>query len=151
MGRIERTEWFFTVDLVKQEKVDTLLLPLSWWDLFPHQLAHSNQDAWARGLQVNLLAANTHLPSGWSSGSGIYSSDGHRAYYHDVSGSSGGKLVIADLDIKPNKVRLKSKLEDLFIIIREKLTGPAMLLRSRRVSTRVRMSSRRLFTTTSTG
>ena len=33
-------------------QVDTLLLPLSWWDLFPHQLAHSNEDAWARGLQV---------------------------------------------------------------------------------------------------
>ena len=32
--------------------MDTLLLPLSWWDLFPHQLAHSNEDAWARGLQV---------------------------------------------------------------------------------------------------
>ena len=33
-------------------QVDTLLLPLSWWDLFPHQLAHSSEDAWARGLQV---------------------------------------------------------------------------------------------------
>ena len=32
--------------------MDTLLLPLSWWDMFPHQLAHSNEDAWARGLQV---------------------------------------------------------------------------------------------------
>ena len=29
-----------------------MLLPLSWWDMFPHQLAHSNEDAWARGLQV---------------------------------------------------------------------------------------------------
>ena len=32
--------------------IDTLLMPLSWWDMFPHQLAHSNEDAWARGLQV---------------------------------------------------------------------------------------------------
>ena len=32
--------------------MDTLLMPLSWWDMFPHQLAHSNEDAWARGLQV---------------------------------------------------------------------------------------------------
>ena len=32
--------------------IDTLLVPLSWWDMFPHQLAHSNEDAWARGLQV---------------------------------------------------------------------------------------------------
>ena len=40
------------VDLVEKEGIDTLLLPLSWWDMFPHQLAHSNEDAWARGLQV---------------------------------------------------------------------------------------------------
>ena len=40
------------VDLAEKEGIDTLLLPLSWWDMFPHQLAHSNQDAWARGLQV---------------------------------------------------------------------------------------------------
>ena len=41
------------VDLVTEQGIDTLLLPLAWWDLFPHQLAHSNEDAWARGLQVN--------------------------------------------------------------------------------------------------
>ena len=40
------------VKLVTDHDIDTLLLPLSWWDLFPHQLAHSNQDAWARGLQA---------------------------------------------------------------------------------------------------
>ena len=40
------------VDLAEQQGIDTLLLPLSWWDMYPHQLAHSNQDAWARGLQV---------------------------------------------------------------------------------------------------
>ena len=93
-----------TVDLVEQHGVDTLLLPLSWWDLFPHQLAHSNQAAWARGLQVNLLAANTHEAASWSSGSGIYSSRGHLAYYHNVSSKSGGKLIIADLEISPSKV-----------------------------------------------
>ena len=60
------------VDLAELAQIDTLLLPLSWWDLFPHQLAISNQDAWARGLQVNLLAANTHDAAGWSTGSGIY-------------------------------------------------------------------------------
>ena len=76
--------------------MDTLLLPLSWWDLFPHQLAHSNQ--------VNLLAANTHEAASWSSGSGIYSSRGHLAYYHNVSSKSGGKLIIADLEISPSKV-----------------------------------------------
>ena len=94
----------YSVDLAEEENIDTLLLPLSWWDMFPHQLAHSNEDAWARGLQVNLLSANTHHPEGWRSGSGIYSSGGHLAYYHDVSNSSSGKLLVADLNIKPSKV-----------------------------------------------
>jgi len=94
------------VDLVEIGEIDTLLLPLSWWDLFPHQLAHSNQDAWARGLQVNLLAANTHSAEGWSSGSGIYTPNGHVAYYHDLSQGSGGKLLVTDLDIKPDKMEI---------------------------------------------
>ena len=35
--------------------MDNLLMPLSWWDMFPHQLAHSNEDAWARGLRCLLV------------------------------------------------------------------------------------------------
>ena len=54
------------MDLVEQHNISTLLLPLSWWDLFPHQLAHSKQAAWARGLQVNLLAANAHEAASWT-------------------------------------------------------------------------------------
>merc|ERR1711936_212617 len=91
------------VDLANLDDIDTLLLPLSWWDLFPHQLAHSNEDAWARGLQINLLAANTHDAQGWSSGSGIFTPSGHAAYYHDLSLGSGGKLLVADLDMRPVK------------------------------------------------
>ena len=104
--------------------MDTLLLPLSWWDLFPHQLAHSNEDAWARGLQVtyrvsraqslaapcvvqvNVLAANTHSSAGWSSGSGLYSPSGHRAYTHNLQPGAGGSLLLADMDISPAKVGL---------------------------------------------
>lgn len=59
-------------DLALLYGVDTLLLPLYWWDLFPHQvcscfmlvlnhlvirpfpqLSHSAEAAWARGLQVH--------------------------------------------------------------------------------------------------
>ena len=113
------------VDLVTQMNIDTLLLPLSWWDLFPHQLAHSNEDAWARGLQINILSANTHSSAGWSSGSGIYSTNGHLAYVHDLSPQSGGTLLVADLDIKPAKVFLKLP-NDFSIrsISRETLPGP---------------------------
>jgi len=92
-----------TVDLVTEKGIDTLLLPLAWWDMFPHQLAHSNEDAWARGLQVNVLSANVLDAPKWNSGSGIYSSNGHLVYYHDLSPQSSGALMIADLDIKPQK------------------------------------------------
>jgi len=92
-----------TVDLVTEKGIDTLLLPLAWWDMFPHQLAHSNEDAWARGLQVNVLSANILDAAGWNSGSGIYSSNGHLVYNHDLSQQSSGVLMIADLDIKPKK------------------------------------------------
>lgn len=91
------------VDLVTEYDIDSLLLPLSWWDLFPHQLAHSNEDAWARGLQINVLSANTHSSAGWSTGSGIYSSNGHVAYRHDLTPTAKGALLIGDLDIKPDK------------------------------------------------
>jgi len=93
------------VDLVDQEGIDTLLLPLSWWDMFPHQLAHSNEDAWARGLQVNVMSANTHSSSGWTSGSGLYTSTGHEAYVHDLTPGKG-TLLIADLPIKPVKMNV---------------------------------------------
>jgi len=92
-----------TLDLVREFNVDTLLVPLYWWDLFPHQLAHSAEDAWARGLQVNLLAANINSPSEWNTGSGLYSPAGAVAYYHDVSEGATGKLLLADLDIHPRK------------------------------------------------
>ena len=41
-----------TVDLVDEAGVDTLIVPLSWWDMYPHQLAHVDEMSWARGLQV---------------------------------------------------------------------------------------------------
>ena len=91
------------VELAEDLAMDTLLLPLSWWDMFPHQLAHSSEDAWARGLQTNLLAANTHYPAGWTSGSGIFSPSGHAAVYHNVTEGSGGRLLVADLDIHPTR------------------------------------------------
>ena len=57
-------------------------------------------------VQINLLSANTHNSSGWRSGSGLYSSEGALAYYHDTTEAAGGRLLIADLDIKPAKVAL---------------------------------------------
>ena len=63
MAICEDLLWYSpVVPMAEEQEIDTLLLPLSWWDMFPHQLGHSNEDAWARGLQINLLAANNHVP-----------------------------------------------------------------------------------------
>jgi len=91
------------INAAEDAGMDTLLMPLSWWDMFPHQLAHSNEDAWARSLQINLLAANNHVPLDWNSGSGIFTPSGHAAVYHNVTEGSRGQLLIADLDIHPSK------------------------------------------------
>jgi len=91
------------VDLVDLAAVDTLLVPLYWWDLFPHQLAHSAEAAWARGLQVNLLAANNHNAATWTSGSGVFTSSGPAACYHDLNPQSAGRLIVADLPVHPDK------------------------------------------------
>ena len=72
-------------------------------DIFPHQLAHQAEAGWARGLQTNLLAANTHRSSSWTSGSGVFTPLGPAAYTHNVTIGSGGRLVMADIDIKPAK------------------------------------------------
>ena len=56
-------------------------------------------------MQVNVLAANTHSSAGWSSGSGLYSPSGHRAYTHNLDPGAGGSLLLADMDISPAKVR----------------------------------------------
>ena len=55
-------------------------------------------------VQVNVLAANTHSSAGWSSGSGLYSPSGHRAYTHNLQPGAGGSLLLADMDISPAKV-----------------------------------------------
>ena len=55
-------------------------------------------------VQVNVLAANTHSSAGWSSGSGLYSPSGHRAYTHNLQPGAGGSLLLADMDISPVKV-----------------------------------------------
>jgi len=91
------------VEAAEKEEIDTLLFPLAWWDMFPHQLAHSSEDAWARGLQINILAANVHVPESWNSGSGIFTPAGHAAVYHNTSLASTGRLLVADIDIKPSK------------------------------------------------
>ena len=67
--------------------------------------------------QVNLLAANNHNAASWTSGSGnkpfnwspstlpkkyvsgIFTSSGPAAFYHNLNPQSSGKLLVADLPV----------------------------------------------------
>lgn len=40
--------------------VDTILFPTAWWTFCPFLTAIEFHSAWAMGMRVNLLAANTH-------------------------------------------------------------------------------------------
>ena len=50
------------------------------------------------------MGANLHIAAGASSGSGIYTTEGTVAYYHNVSVNSGGKLLVAELPVHPTKL-----------------------------------------------
>merc|ERR1712223_134282 len=97
--------WYFpTVDLVSTNNVDTIIFPTEWWDEYPHQLPHVDQASWAKALQINWLGSNYHNPSAANSGSGIFTTEGTVNYYHNVSASSKGKLVVAEVPVHTNKL-----------------------------------------------
>lgn len=48
------------VTLVKDSHVDTILFPTAWMNVLPFMTAIEFHSAWAMGMRVNLLAANTH-------------------------------------------------------------------------------------------
>lgn len=54
--------------------------------------------------QINWLGSNYHNPSAANSGSGIFTTEGTVNYYHNVSSSSKGKLVVAEVPVHPNKL-----------------------------------------------
>ncbi|KAG3290274.1 vanin 2 [Ictidomys tridecemlineatus] len=48
------------VTLVEDHQVDTILFPTAWMNVLPFLTAIEFHSAWAMGMRVNLLAANTH-------------------------------------------------------------------------------------------
>ncbi|EDO35528.1 predicted protein [Nematostella vectensis] len=89
------------VQLVTSVGIDHVVFPTAWFDVLPLFPAIGFHSSWARGIGVNFLAANTHVPSFANTGSGIYSSSGAREYYRSFSAS--GKLLIASLPKSPKK------------------------------------------------
>ncbi|KAL7987754.1 hypothetical protein Chor_006673 [Crotalus horridus] len=90
------------VALVSQLSVDTILFPTAWMNVLPHLTAIEFHSAWAMGMRVNVLAANTHNISLRMTGSGIYTPSGSQAYHYDDK-SMNGHLLVAEINSHPSR------------------------------------------------
>ena len=104
-----------TNDLVQSNNVDTIIFSTEWWDRWPYTLPHIVEASWAKTLQVNLIASNVHDAMRNNSGSGIFTTEGAIDYHHDVSKNSKGKLIVAEIPVKPTKFELETKWNDYYI------------------------------------
>uniref|UniRef100_A0A8D0KXT9 CN hydrolase domain-containing protein n=1 Tax=Strix occidentalis caurina TaxID=311401 RepID=A0A8D0KXT9_STROC len=88
------------VVLVSELQVDTVLFPTAWMNVLPFLTAVEFHSAWAMGMGVNLLSANTHNISLAMTGSGLFTPEGPAAYHYD-SGTEEGRLLLAELSARP--------------------------------------------------
>ncbi|KAG8444573.1 hypothetical protein GDO86_009657, partial [Hymenochirus boettgeri] len=86
--------------LVVDHKVDSILYPTAWMNGLPHQTAIALHSAWAMGMGVNLLSANTHNTSLGMTGSGIFSPENLGPYYYNKD-TEEGQLVLSELSVHP--------------------------------------------------
>lgn len=88
------------VVLVSELQVDTVLFPTAWMNVLPFLTAVEFHSAWAMGMGVNLLSANTHNIILSMTGSGLFTPEGPAAYHYD-SGTEEGCLLLAELSARP--------------------------------------------------
>ncbi|XP_004422389.1 PREDICTED: vascular non-inflammatory molecule 2 [Ceratotherium simum simum] len=88
------------VTLVKDFHVDTILFPTAWMNVLPLLTAIEFHSAWAMGMRVNLLVANTHNIGLNMTGSGIYAPQSPKVYYYDMQ-TEMGKLLFSEVDSHP--------------------------------------------------
>ncbi|XP_064303337.1 pantetheine hydrolase VNN2-like [Phalacrocorax carbo] len=88
------------VVLVSELQVDTVLFPTAWMNVLPFLTAVEFHSAWAMGMGVNLLSANTHNISLSMTGSGLFTPEGP-AVYHYNSETEEGCLLLAELSAHP--------------------------------------------------
>ncbi|XP_069707970.1 pantetheine hydrolase VNN2-like [Phaenicophaeus curvirostris] len=88
------------VVLVSELQVDTVLFPTAWMNVLPFLTAVEFHSAWAMGMGVNLLSANTHNINASMTGSGLFTPEGPVAYHYD-SKTEEGRLLLAELSSRP--------------------------------------------------
>ncbi|KAM7062033.1 LOW QUALITY PROTEIN: pantetheinase-like [Acridotheres tristis] len=81
------------VVLASRFQVDTILFPTAWVNTLPWLSPIQFHSVWAMGMGVNFLSANMHSSTLDMTGSGIYASDGPRAYYYNTEMDNGHLLV----------------------------------------------------------
>ncbi|XP_071111871.1 pantetheinase-like [Haliotis cracherodii] len=86
------------VELIQKEGIRNMVFPTAWMDRLPYLAAIEFHSAFAKGLGVNVLAANIHFPVFKFQGSGIYTPTGSATYYYNDGVLSGGRLLVADVD-----------------------------------------------------
>ncbi|XP_046335701.2 pantetheinase-like [Haliotis rufescens] len=86
------------VELIQKEGIRNMVFPTAWMDRLPYLAAIEFHSAFAKGLGVNVLAANIHYPVFKFQGSGIYTPTGSATYYYNDGVLSGGRLLLADVD-----------------------------------------------------
>eukprot|EP00074_Homo_sapiens_P090441 XP_016866897.1 vascular non-inflammatory molecule 2 isoform X3 [Homo sapiens] len=69
-------------------------------NVLPLLTAIEFHSAWAMGMGVNLLVANTHHVSLNMTGSGIYAPNGPKVYHYDMK-TELGKLLLSEVDSHP--------------------------------------------------
>ncbi|NWY29047.1 VNN2 protein, partial [Pheucticus melanocephalus] len=88
------------VVLVSKMQVDTVLFPTAWMNVLPFLTAIEFHSAWAMGMGVNLLSANTHNTTNAMTGDGLFTPEGPAAYHYD-SDTEEGRLLLAELSAHP--------------------------------------------------
>ncbi|XP_053404142.1 pantetheinase-like [Mercenaria mercenaria] len=99
------------VQLIKLMNITNIAYPTAWQDELPLMAAIEFHSAFAEGMQINLLAANLHIPQHNYHGSGLYWPTGtsvNASYYYNAENNSKGFLVVEDMTpfvIPPLNVR----------------------------------------------
>ena len=87
------------VTLIETKNVTNVAFPTAWMDALPLLASVEFHSAFARGMGVNFLAANLHLPQWSFQGSGVYTPDGQAVFTHNRTAGSQSKLVVAEIDV----------------------------------------------------
>ncbi|XP_012938390.1 vascular non-inflammatory molecule 3-like [Aplysia californica] len=87
------------VSMVTHHAIKNIVFPTAWMDALPLLSAIGYHSSFAMGFEVNVLAANLHLPDIRVQGSGLYTPEGMKEFYYNRTAASGPKLIVADLKV----------------------------------------------------